>query len=425
MFKDISWSLLEKVTKILISLVLGVVIARSLGPEDYGRYKYVMGLVLLFTPLATLGMESILIREFANFAERKSNIILNAVFLRLCLSGLILIILFLLSTFLSHDRALKLMIVIFSLVFTARSLEIYVFELKSRSLFKEQFVATALSVVITSIIKIVIILSKPNLIIELLLALNVLEALLIGTFAKMYYSSILKAKISIELIRELISKTWKQAIISSVIILYMKVDIIMIERLIDFAEVGKYSVAVTIAELWYFIPMSIVSVFYTKLVTKNNDISYIILLRILITISFLAIIGIYLLGEYFLGLFGNNYSDAISPLLVLMFSGLFVSLGLVQDKWYILNYREERLLLKTVMGLAVNIALNLLLVPIYGIQGAAIATLSGLIMSTLISDVLFGERRILNIKITAFRGILSDPLSIGAIKVFRKEYGRE
>lgn len=412
MLKNISWSLLEKLIKIIFSLIIGVIVARILGPEEFGRYKYAMGLVFLFTPIATLGMESILIREFSRNPKNKTAIVTNAISVRFTLSILIAFVLWLVIGLLTNDFKTKLAVLIFSFNFSARSFEVFSFELRSKSRFKEQFIATIFGFVISTLFKIFILIFFVDNLVILLLIANVLEYLFSGMAARYFSIKINRFSISIPWLKKIFILTWKQALISSVIILYMKIDVIMIESILGLKDVGSYTVAVTISELWYFIPMSIVSVFYSKLVELYSDHLFKIMTSLILSISIISISSIFIIGEYLVSIFGDAYVEANEALKILMFAGLFVCFGLVQDKWFIIKNKENKLLFKTLTGLSVNVISNLFLIPYYGISGAALGTLNGLIFSTLISDLFFKETVIFKLKLVSLFDIIFSPIKV-------------
>ena len=61
-FLNTSWLLMARVVQMLVSLVVGGMVARYLGPENYGTYNYVISFVGLFAALSTLGISSVVVR---------------------------------------------------------------------------------------------------------------------------------------------------------------------------------------------------------------------------------------------------------------------------------------------------------------------------------------------------------------------------
>jgi O-antigen/teichoic acid export membrane protein len=314
-----------------------------------------------------------------------------------------------------NDNQSRIALVIFSTIFSLRALEVFAYELKAKSLFKEHFYASFAGYAISTVIKLIIIISvQKNVLIWLLIA-NLIEFLVAGFFALYYSLKSMSESVKIfalsskTKVKSLIKLTWKQAVIASVVIIYMKIDILMIEHFMDYTSVGVYNIAVTIAELWYFIPLSIVSVIYSRLVVHYSEELLKDLTTLLIVISYIALITILLFDDMIISVFGVDYMEATRPLSILVFSGLFVSLGLVQDKWYLLKNKEPKLILKTILGLLTNILMNVFLIPVYGLNGAAVATLMGLVVSTLISDIVVGEMQIFRMKLHSLINTLVRP----------------
>src|SRR5690606_10271553 len=74
-------------------------------------------------------------------------------------------------------------------------------------------------------------------------------------------------------------------------------------------------------------------------------------------------------------LFGDSFSEAGSVLAVHIWVGLFISLGMAASKWFVVENLQKLFLYRTLTGLVVNFFLNLILIPPYGVVGAAVSTL--------------------------------------------------
>ena len=78
-FDNTSWLLMERIVRMTVSLFVGVYIARYLGPERFGLLSYVNSFVGLFLALATLGIDSIVIRELVKRPGASSEILLSLI----------------------------------------------------------------------------------------------------------------------------------------------------------------------------------------------------------------------------------------------------------------------------------------------------------------------------------------------------------
>lgn len=98
-----------------------------------------------------------------------------------------------------------------------------------------------------------------------------------------------------------------------------------------------------------------------------------------------SVVGVAIIGREILGvIFGFEYTIAAAAFLVLMIEKLPQAVNLVFDKAIQAFNRPKYGAIATVVSLSMNITLNLLLVPPYGLVGAAVATLLSVIANTAI-----------------------------------------
>jgi len=196
----------------------------------------------------------------------------------------------------------------------------------------------------------------------------------------------------------LLKDGWPMMVAGVAIMVYMKIDQVMIKEMMDSASVGQYAAAMRISGAWYFIPIIIVASFFPAIVNakKQSDELYYSRLQklynlmawvpiaVALPMTFLSDWVIYLL-------YGGQYSQAGDVLMITIWAGVFVFLSVVNDKWFYVENRAQLLMFKVLIGAISNILLNVLLIPLYGIKGAAIATVIGYSISVIWSDLFFKE----------------------------------
>ena len=91
-FGNSMWQIGEKIITMILSVVASSLIARYLGPQEYGMANYVISVVTLFTTFSTLGMQQLTIKDFVNKDEEDSVILGTSITIRI-IGGIILIIL--------------------------------------------------------------------------------------------------------------------------------------------------------------------------------------------------------------------------------------------------------------------------------------------------------------------------------------------
>jgi len=181
--------------------------------------------------------------------------------------------------------------------------------------------------------------------------------------------------------RELLVESWPQILTALAIMVYMKIDQIMLRELAGDREVGIYTAALRLSEVWYFVPTAVVaSVFPSIIRVRETDrpLYYRRLLRLfslMAAMSILLAIPIAAGSRFFITtLFGPQYAAAAPVLSVHIWSSLFVFWGVAQEPWNVAEGFLRLTLARTVAGAAINIGLNLVLIPRYGSLGAAWAT---------------------------------------------------
>src|SRR4030065_2467894 len=75
------WLLTDKVTRLVIGLVIGIWMARVLGPAQFGQFNYALAYVALFSSVATLGLDGIVVRNLVHTPDAKSQLLGSGVIL--------------------------------------------------------------------------------------------------------------------------------------------------------------------------------------------------------------------------------------------------------------------------------------------------------------------------------------------------------
>jgi O-antigen/teichoic acid export membrane protein len=166
----------------------------------------------------------------------------------------------------------------------------------------------------------------------------------------------------------------------------------MLGQMLDDESVGIYSAAVKISEVWYFIPMTIVASVFPSIIEakKQGEARYYQRLQklsgLMLLLALAGAIPMTFLSAWITDLlFGNAYQLAGSVLAIHIWSGLFVFLGLASGEWFIIEGLQKYYFYRTILGAFVNIGLNFIMIPKFGIIGAAWAT----VVAQLCSNILF------------------------------------
>jgi O-antigen/teichoic acid export membrane protein len=175
--------------------------------------------------------------------------------------------------------------------------------------------------------------------------------------------------------------------------LYMRIDQVMIREALDFEAVGAYALAARFSEAWLVVPVAAVgSLFPALLIGKEmDDETYHERLQYLYTAMVWMGLGVgavtlFAAGPVFDFLFAGKYADAARALTIHIWAGVFGAFGVARSKWMIAENLQRYTIHYTTAGAATNVALNFALIPLMGVDGAAVATVVGVFVAAYVSS---------------------------------------
>lgn len=383
-FKNTSWLFTEKILRILISFVVTVLVVRYLGPEQFGLLSYAISFYGLFSTISILGLENISIRELVKYPGRRDDILGSAFLLRL-IGGIVTIILIALTLFISGEPteiSILILIISTSAIFQSFSVIDYYFRAEVKA--KYSVYVMMASVLFTSSLKILLIILEAPLI-YFAIVLSVEFFAMAAGFLLVYKHNKLKIinwNFRKETAMNLLKDSWPLILSGLVIAIYTKIDQVMIKNMLDSKELGYYAVAVRLSEAWYFIPIALTnslfpaivnakklsSKFYFNRMQKLYDILAWMAITIAVPVSIFS-------GDIINIIFGNEFQSAAPVLTIYIWAGVAVFLGVASSQYLIAENFTKLSFFRTLIGMVFNVILNLVLIPKYGIIGAAYATL--------------------------------------------------
>ncbi len=378
------WLFFDRFLRLVGGLFIGVWVARYLKPAQYGLLSYSGAFVALFSAIASLGLDGIVIRDIVKEPEYKEVILGSAFILKLC-GGLAAFILTMTAILVlrPNDHLMHWLVGITSLGTIFQAVDVIDLSFQSQVRSKYTVYAKNSAYIASSLIKIVLIVIKAPLIYFAWVATIEIVMGSLGLLLAYRISGGLVSswRRSYEVGKKLILDSWPLIFSGIVIMVYMRIDQIMIGEIVGPSEVGVYSVAVRLSELWYFIPMAIVSSTFPSLVSVLHENQTLFFERLQKLYNAMSLFGyIIAIPVTFFSvplveiLFGVSYSKAGPMLAVLIWAGLFVNLGVARSSFLIsMNWTRVHFL-TVFLGSIVNVLLNIVLIPRYGGMGAAIAT---------------------------------------------------
>lgn len=383
-FRNTSWLFAEKILRIVVGLFVGIWVARYLGPEQFGLFSYAQSFVGLFTAIATLGLDGIVVRELVKNESKKNELISTAFWLKLMGAIGVLLILAIAINFTSNDSYTNILVFIIASATIFQAFNVVDFYFQAKVMSKYVVYANFISLFCSSIVKITLILCEAPLISFAFVVLfdnMVLACGFIYFFLKHSTFSIRNLTFEKRTAISLLKNSWTLILSGIIISIYMKIDQVMIKEMIDTDAVGQYAAAVRISEALYFIPFVIASSLFPAIINakKHSEELYYSRLQklydIMIWLGILIVLPLWYFSDFIiLTLFGNAFTDAIGVFEITIFILLLIFIASVHGKWLLSEGLQRYSLFYSITGVIANIVANLYFIPKYGIVGAAYGT---------------------------------------------------
>ncbi|MBA5248924.1 MAG: flippase, partial [Gammaproteobacteria bacterium] len=233
-FKNTSWLFGEKILRMVIGLLVGIWVARYLGPEQFGLFSYAQSFVGLFAAIATLGLDGIVVRELVKNESRTSTLIGTAFRLKLIGALVTLLVLAIAINFTSNDSQTNILIFIIASATIFQSFNVVDMYFQAKVLSKFVVYVNVISLFLSSIVKIALILNEASLISFAWVVLFDSFVLAFGfayVFLKNSKLNIHNSKFNKMVAIDLLKDSWPLILSGIVISIYMKIDQVMIKEM--------------------------------------------------------------------------------------------------------------------------------------------------------------------------------------------------
>lgn len=390
--KNAGWIIGGRLVNKLLAFLVGILTARYLGPSNYGLINYAAAYVSFFASICTLGINSIIVKNFVDHPDEEGKTIGTTLLLRAVSSLLSALMIVGIVGIVDRDEPLTVVVVALcsvGLIFQIFDTLNYWFQARLQS--KYSALASLASYAAVSVYKIVLlVLGKSVEWFALASALDytVLAVVLAAAYFKnggqRFTASWAKAK-------ELLSSSTSFIISGLMVSIYACTDKLMLKQMLGEASVGYYSLASAISVSWAFVLSAIIDSLYPEIVQSfnTNRIYYERKNRQLYAIVFYTSLfmsaAICLLARPFIEiLYGASYLPAVQPLRIVVWYTAFSYLGVARNAWMVCENRQKYLKYLYMGAAAINVVLNLLFIPPWGASGAAAASLLTQIATTVL-----------------------------------------
>lgn len=394
--RNLGWLVFDRVFRLGVSFVVTLWLARYLAPELFGVYNYAIAFTALFSVVATFGLQSVVVQYLVDKPEQQNSTLASAFAIQL-VGGVIAFVISVLVAFnlVGSEPSVLVAVLLLSTINLFRFSDTVRYYFESRVQSKRIVVTENLVFMLIVLLRIAMILLELPLI--YFVALLVLEAVL-TTLAFLWLFGIQKfkaLKFDNSNFQSMLKVAWLLALSVGAAMLYMRVDQIMLASLLNQEAVGIYSAAVRISEIWYVFPAVIVGSVFPRIIRElrvdvaraNRQLDVLLTAFSIVSISVGLLVG-NCSTEIIIFLFGEDYRASASVLSIHVWSSVFVFSGILGGRWLVAMDMQKVLLVSTLIGVVANIAMNYLMIPVYGVQGAAWATLVAQFMSAILVNCL-------------------------------------
>jgi O-antigen/teichoic acid export membrane protein len=382
---NVSWTSFEQILRVGLSFLVTVQVINYLGPERFGVYSYVISVIGILLPLTAFGLEQVVISRLVDCPGDADPLLGTTLVIRLVASvlgyGLALLIVFALDR--ADGQRLPLTAIAAGMLLLQGADTVAFF---FKAIMGARYIALSrlAGLLAASLGTIALLLADAAL--WTFLSMRVVEAAVTGVALLVAYrlwgGRISHWRFDGRECRRLLKAGFPLCIASFAIMVYMRVDQLMLGQMSSEAELGYYGIAVRLAEVLNFVPMAVGTAFYPSLVDSRAQGPAVFHARIQAFFNLMALIGYGAavsaavaapLGFHIL--FGHRYDQALPIFKLLVFNMPCICLGVASGIMLTVSGRFWTSATATLAGVVVNVGLNLVLIPRYGAVGAACATL--------------------------------------------------
>ena len=390
--QNAGWLIGAKVYQLVINLVITMLMARKLGPDNLGLVEYAAAFTTLFTAICTLGIDSILVNELLN-NRSNGKLLGSAIGLRLISSALSVVTITGIAWVLTPDEPTTIWVVaLYSVSLMFQCFDTINSWFQAKLLSKVTAIVSAIGYTVTTVYKAYLLIAGKSVL--WFAAAHAVEYAFVAVLLLLVYRKKREQdqplRFSGKLGTQLLSKSYHFIISGMMIALYSQMDRVMLKGMIDAESVGFYSCASKISGLWVFVLVAIIDASKPVILAKHSDkqsfeTGLIRLYGTIIYLSTLAAVGLSVLsGPLIRILYGENFLAAQPALCILSCGTAFAYLGVARSIWLVPNEKQKFAKYIAACGAAGNLILNLLLIPKFGFVGASIATVATQIFNNFI-----------------------------------------
>lgn len=377
------WIIGGKVMQMILSLFVGILSARYLGPSNYGLISYGSALVSFFMCFCTLGINSIIVKDFFDHPEEQGEAIGSAILMRALSSFCSCFLIIGVSTLMDYGDWTTVVVVALcsvSLLFHVFDTITYWFQSQYNS--KVSAISIFLAYVATSAYKIILLILNKS--VFWFAFATALDYMVLGILLLIFYKRYNGPKLcaSWKTGKRLLSKSYHYIFSGMMVAIYAQTDKLMLKQMLDEEAVGYYAIATAVCSMWTFVLSAIIDSMYPTIIQnfkqdgktfdKKNRQLYAIVFYVSAFVSVMFLIFGNLVVRI---LYGQAFMPAVMPLKIITWYTAFSYFGVARNAWMVCNDKQKYLKYIYIFAALLNVGLNIIFIPMWGPSGAAVASL--------------------------------------------------
>lgn len=387
----------ERMLKFIVGFFVHAMVARHLGPEHFGKLSYVIKTVNIFYTFSLFGVDELIMHELLSDKYIKNDILKTVFKMRIGMSvvGFLSLGLFLLVAQEQKDM-FTLLTYLYGINIFLQAFSLFELSFQANLSFKPLFWANNIGYMTSSALRVLGVVLNASL--SFFLSTYIIAEIIAKTLIqKKMGFSFLQGHYQKGLAVSLARASFPYFIAAFVVLLDQRLSFIFIERYRDLVELGNYSVAVTLVDLWMFLPTAVTASVFPTIITafKGNKEQYSIRIQylsdILVWLGIVFSVGVFFTAKMVIHvLYGEEYSEAPDALWLYAMTTIPVFFNLARLKWLSLEKRLDHWLWYCSICLIANLILHMLLVPDLGVKGAILSYLTSQLLGNMVM-CLFSE----------------------------------
>lgn len=378
-----SWIIFCRIVQSVLALIINMITARYLGPSNYGIISYASSIAAFVYPISSLGLNHILVQETVQRPEEEGEIYGTSMVLSLVASAFCLLGIFsFVSVVNAGEKETIIVCVLYSLILFFQAAELIQYWFQAKYLSKYVSIISLCAYTIVSVYKIFLLATRKSIYwfaVSTAFDYMIIAGGLIVTYHKLGGGAL---RFSKSVARRMLSQSRFYIVSSMMVTVFAQTDKIMLKLMIGDAATGYYSAAVACAGLASFVYGAILdsgrpAIFEAKKTNKEKfQKSVSALYCVIIYLSLAQCVVMTLLARPIVSiLYGAEYMPAVDALRVIVWYTTFSYMGAVRNIWILAENRQKYLWIINLSGALMNVVLNVVLIPVWGIIGAAAASL--------------------------------------------------